>query len=240
MKHFTKNGLTQGKIREENNSTQSTLKSTKCCILVLKPMSSLTSKPHKTLLQKIWSRVTAIYLEAVTGFLWWGVGMMPFHHLRRFFYRLFGMHIGSGSTIHMMARIYDPRHISIGEDTIIGERATLDGRKQLSQSKGGLAIGNHVDIASEVMIWTSQHDIHAADFGAIEEKVFIEDYVFIGPRTIILPGITVGKGAIIAAGAVVTKDVAPFSIVAGVPAKHIGERQNTNPSYKLGRARWFQ
>lgn len=197
-------------------------------------------KPQKTLLQKIRSRIVAIYLELITGFLWWFVGMIPSHHFRRFFYRLFGMRIGSGSTIHMMARIYDPRHIHIGADTIIGERATLDGRKQLANSKGGLHIGNHVDIASEVMLWTSQHDIHAEDFGAIEAKTTIEDYVFIGPRAIILPGITIGTGTIIAAGAVVTKDVAPFSIVAGMPAQQIGERKNKNPSYTLGRARWFQ
>jgi acetyltransferase-like isoleucine patch superfamily enzyme len=192
------------------------------------------------LLSKIARRLTAIYLEAVTGFLWWGVGYIPFHHFRRFFYRLFGMKIGKGSTLHMMGRIYDPRHISIGEDTIIGERFSLDGRKQLPNSRGGLEIGSHTDIASEVMIWTSQHDVHSDDFGAIEEKVVIGDYVFVGPRAIILPGVTIGNGAIIAAGAIVTKDVAEKAIVAGTPAKEIGERQAKELNYKLGRARWFQ
>lgn len=200
-----------------------------------------TSKTgRKNLRERISNRITTIYLESVTGFLWWFVGFIPSHHFRRFFYRLFGMKIGSGSTIHMMARIYDPRHITIGVDTIIGERATLDGRKQLPNSKGGLEIGNHTDIASEVMFWTSQHDISDPSFKAIEEKVVIGDYVFIGPRAIILPGVNIGNGAIIAAGAIVTNDVEPFSIVAGVPAKPIGERADKNPSYKLGRARLFQ
>ncbi|MEO8581092.1 MAG: acyltransferase [Patescibacteria group bacterium] len=190
--------------------------------------------------QKIYRRIDTIILEFVTGFLWWGVGFVPFHHIRRFFYRLFGMRIGHGSTIHMMARIYDPRHISIGEDTIIGEKATLDGRKQLLNSQGGLKIGNHVDIASEVMIWTSQHDVNSNDFHAIEAKVIIEDYVFIGPRAIILPGVTIGRGAIIAAGAVVTKDVPTMSIVGGVPAKELKKRTAKELNYRLGRARWFQ
>jgi len=191
-------------------------------------------------LQKIFRRLSTIWLELITGLLWWCVGYIPFHHIRRFFYRVSGMSIGSGSTIHMMARIYDPRHISIGEDTIVGERASLDGRKQLPDSEGGLVIGDHVDIASEVMIWTSQHDVNAEDFHAIEKKVIIEDYVFIGPRAIILPGVTVKKGAIVAAGAVVTKDVESMSIVAGVPAKEIGKRTVKELSYRLGRARWFQ
>ncbi|MBP9819591.1 acyltransferase [Candidatus Woesebacteria bacterium] len=189
---------------------------------------------------KISRRLHTIWLEFVTGILWWGVGYIPSHHIRRLFYRLSGIKIGQGSTIHMMARIYDPRFIRIGIDTIIGEKSTLDGRRQLPNSKGGLTIGNHVDIASEVMLWTSQHDINDVRFRAIEEPVTIEDYVFIGPRAIILPGVTVGTGAIVAAGAVVTKNVKPLSVVAGVPAKEIALRTNTNPTYQLGRARWFQ
>lgn len=194
----------------------------------------------RSLTKRIEGRLSAIYLEAVTGFLWWFVGKVPSHHFRRFFYRLFGMKIGQGSTLHMMGRIYDPRHIVIGEDTIVGERFSLDGRKQLPISNGGLEIGNHVDIASEVMIWTSQHDIHSEDFHAIEEKVVIGDYVFIGPRSIILPGVNIGRGAIIGAGSVVTKNVGENEIVGGVPAKLIGQRKTKKFTYKLGRARLFQ
>ncbi|MEP7166975.1 MAG: acyltransferase [Candidatus Woesebacteria bacterium] len=195
---------------------------------------------RKSFSDKIFNRISTIWLEFVTGFLWWRVGFIPFHHIRRVFYRLSGMEIGAGSTIHMMARIYDPRHITIGKDTIIGERASLDGRKQMANSAGGLTIGDHVDIASEVMIWTSQHDLRSTTWQAIEKKVTIDDYVFIGPRSIILPGLHIGRGAVVAAGAVVTKDVAPLDIVAGIPAKVISKRPVEQLTYKLGRARWFQ
>lgn len=195
---------------------------------------------NQSLFSKIKRRLTAVYLEAVTGFLWWIVGYLPFHTCRKFFYRLFGMKLGRGSTLHMMGRVYDPRHIKIGQDTLIGERVTLDGRRQLPNSQGGLEIGSHVDIASEVMIWTSEHDLHDPNMRAIEEKVIIEDYVFIGPRAIILPGVKIGRGAAVGAGAVVTKDVEPGTIVGGVPAKVIGRRDIRHYNYRLGRPRLFQ
>lgn len=195
---------------------------------------------NDSLPSKVARRLATIWLEFVTGFLWWFVGYIPSHHFRRFFYRFAGIKIGRGSTIHMMARIYDPRHIEIGSDTIIGEKSSLDGRKQLKNSQGGLKIGDHVDIASDVMIWTSEHDITDSSMKAIEEQVVIEDYVFIGPRSIILPGVTIGEGAVIAAGAIVTKSVEPLAIMAGVPAKKIGDRPKTALGYTLGRARWFQ
>lgn len=189
--------------------------------------------------EKVEGRLRAWGLEMKTGLLWWLVGNIPFHTWRRFFYRLAGMKIGRGSAIHMQARIFDPNHIIIGEDTIIGEKATLDGRRQIKGSKGGIKIGDHVDMASEVMIWTSEHDLESETWAAIEEPVEIGDYAFIGPRVIILPGVKVGKGAVIAAGAVVTKNVPEKTIVAGVPAKIIGERRG-ELKYKLGRARIWQ
>ncbi len=204
----------------------------------------MKDKNNKTLTnQDIWHKVInrgrAWKLEFITGWLWWGVGEIPFHSVRKFFYRLAGMKIGRGSTLHMRARIYDPRNIIIGNDTLIGERATLDGRKQLTNSKGGLIIGDHVDIASEVMIWTSEHNLSSDEWEAIEAKVIIEDYVFIGPRAIILPGVKLGRGCIVAAGAVVTKDVPEKTIVAGIPAKVINHRKG-ELNYKLGRPRMWQ
>lgn len=160
------------------------------------------------------------------------VGFIPSHHIRRFFYRLAGVKIGNGSTIHMGACFYDPKNIVIGEDSIIGEGVVLDGRDKL-------IIGDHVDIASEVMIYNAQHSVQSQDFRAVTAPVNIEDYVFVGPRAIILPGVRIKKGAVVGAGAVVTKDVEQFTIVGGVPAKLIKERIK-NLNYKLGRAAWFR
>ncbi len=181
---------------------------------------------------KVINRIKNIWLELIV-FKLHLAGHIPSHCYRKFVYRMLGIKIGKGSTIHMKARFYDPRNISVGEDTIIGEGAVLDGRDELS-------IGSHVDIATEVMIYNSEHNVNDENFAADNGKVIIEDYVFIGPRAIILAGVTIGKGAIVGAGAVVTKDVPPYAIVGGVPAKIIGERRNKDLHYKLGRARLFR
>ena len=181
---------------------------------------------------KVANRIYNIFLEFQVFFLHI-VGYTPSHVIRNFWYGLNGVTIGYGSTIHMGARFYDPSNIFIGEDTIIGEGVVLDGRAKLQ-------IGNHVDIASEVMIYNAQHDTADEDFKSVKKPVIIEDYVFIGPRVIILPGVTIGKGAVVGAGAVVTKDIPSMIISAGVPAKAIGERKNKNLAYKLGRSRLFR
>lgn len=181
---------------------------------------------------KVVNRIKNIFLEFEV-FLLHLVGLVPSHCCRRFFYRLGGIKIGKDSAIHTGARFYDPRNIEIGEDSIIGESVVLDGRDKLM-------IGDHVDIASEVMIYNGKHDANDESFIAKNSPVKIEDYVFIGPRVIVLPGVTIGRGAIVAAAAVVTKDVPPYAIVGGVPAKTIGERRNKDLHYRLGRARWFR
>lgn len=186
----------------------------------------------KTALNKILSRIYHWYLDFKLFILFW-VGWLPSHLIRNSIFRLSGIKLGKGSTIHTGARFFQPKNISIGKGSIIGYRCFLDGR-------GSLKIGSHTDIASEVMIYNSQHDIHDPDMIATTESVHIDDYVFIGPRVIILPGVTIGKGAVVAAGAVVTKNVPKKTIVAGIPAKPIGKRQLDKLNYRLGRPRLFQ
>lgn len=182
--------------------------------------------------EKSINRLSNIFLDLELMLLRW-VGYIPVHFIRRFFYRLSGVKIGKGSTIHMWCNFFSPSGIEIGEGTIVGDHAFLDGRAKLK-------IGNHVDIASHVLIYNSEHDVDSEDFHAREEPVVIEDYVFVGPGVIIQPGVTIGKGVIVAAGAVVVHNVEPFNVVGGIPAKFIKDRQNKNPHYKLGRARLFQ
>ncbi len=181
----------------------------------------------QAVVSKILARVSQTMLETHTYFISL-VSLIPISIFRMALLRIAGIRIGNSSIVNAGARFYDPSGIVIGEDCVIGERIVLDGRAPLT-------IGNHVDIASEVMIYNSEHDIASSTFGATSAPVTIKDYVFIGPRAIILPGVTVNEGAVIGAGAVVTKDVPANAVVGGVPAKVIGERPLKQLNYRLRR-----
>jgi acetyltransferase-like isoleucine patch superfamily enzyme len=160
------------------------------------------------------------------------VANLPSATLRHVFYRRF-MQIEIAPNAHILSGLWldARRHLQIGENSVINQRCRLDAR-------GGLRIGANVSISPEVHIVTADHDIQSPDFAGRASPVDVGDYVFIGSRAIILPGVTIGKGAVIAAGAVVTNDVSEFSIVAGVPARPIGQRTN-HLDYTLMGKRYF-
>ena len=134
----------------------------------------------------------------------------------------------SKAVIYFGSEIRSHQNLHIGEGTIIGDRSILDARR-------GIYIGKNVNFSSNVKIWSYQHDHSDPYFNCTEQKVgpvYIEDRAWIGPDVTILHSVTIGEGAVVAAGAVVTKDIPPFSIVAGIPAKVIGER-NKNLLYEF-------
>lgn len=182
-------------------------------------------------------------------------GYIPSHTIRLFLYRhFFRIKIGKDSSIHWRAEFNLPSGVEIGHNTIIGNDAFLDGRfkrkigdKSFSRyvndffnpKERPLKIGNNVSIAGEVRIYTMEHDIDDPHFAEIGAPVVIDDYVVIGTRVTILPGVHIGKGAVIASGAVVTKDVEPYSVMGGVPAKEIKKRSE-DLRYTLKFSRLFQ
>jgi acetyltransferase-like isoleucine patch superfamily enzyme len=154
-------------------------------------------------------------------------GKIPFHFIRIFIYKyLYKANIGRGVIIYGGAELRDPNKLVIGNASIIGHYCILDARNFIE-------IGENVNFSHGVWLWTEQHNHNSQDFScesSKNKKITICDRVWLGPRVIVLPGCTIGEGAVVGAGSVVTKDIAPFSINAGIPAKKIGER-NRNINY---------
>jgi len=155
----------------------------------------------------------------------------PSFRVRHWFYRRI-MHysLGKDSSIHMGVFVTG-EHIHIGDNVVINRKVYLDGRI-------GINIKNNISISPEVYIISMEHDPNDPMFATRGGEVTIGDKVWLGARAMIMPGINVGEGAVVAANAVVTKDVEPYQIVAGIPAKPIAKRSE-NLEYRLRYFPWF-
>ena len=120
----------------------------------------------------------------------------------------------------------------MGENSVINADCLIDNRSPV-------AIGKSVSISFGSALITADHDPQSEDFETRSGEIIIEDYVFIGARAMILPGVRLGRACVVAAGSVVTKNVAPATIVAGIPARPIG-RRSVEPRYRLSHEPWFQ
>lgn len=161
------------------------------------------------------------------------ISNVPSHTLRLWFYRkVMKFSIGSGSSVLLSCSFDCTKSFRMGQNSVVNGNCRLD-------TRGGITIGDNVSVSSDVIILTADHDLNATDFSGSTRAVVIEDYVWIGTRATILPGVSIGKGAVIAAGSVVTKNVEPYNVVAGVPAKFIKNR-NKNLEYKANYRRLFQ
>jgi acetyltransferase-like isoleucine patch superfamily enzyme len=152
---------------------------------------------------------------------------------------------GEGTVIETGVLIFHPDRVELGRDVYVGHQAILKGyyknrlvvgdgswigQQAFLHAAGGLTLGRRVGVGPAVRILTSRHALPADPAAAILdgelelEPVVLEDGCDIGVAAVILPGVTVGRGAQVGAGAVVTRDVAPGAIVAGVPARVLGNR----------------
>lgn len=159
-----------------------------------------------------------LYLQGFKLWLGFVIGRVPLHNFRLFMYRrFFNMRIGVRSTVHWRLVFFAPQGIAVGANSIVGNDCFLDGRL-------GLSIGDNVNIGGHVQIFTVGHDPQSDSFGTKGGPVHVDDRAYVASRATVLPNVRIGEGAVVAAGAVVTKDVQPYTIVAGVPAVPVGKR----------------
>lgn len=144
---------------------------------------------------------------------------IPFWSWRRFYLRRLGMRLGKGSFLSKRLYITNPNRVTIADGTHLNLGVHLDAR-------GGITIGSGVSVSFGVRIITGSHDVNSPSFRGIFTPITIGDNVWIGANAVILQGVAIGQGAVVAAGAVVTKDVPPYAIVGGVPARTLGKRNS--------------
>lgn len=134
------------------------------------------------------------------------------------------VHIGRGVYVghRTMLKGYYRNQMHIGDETWIGQMCFF-------HSAGGIHIGAHVGIGPSVQILTSVHSEQGRAIAPLHSPVemapvHIEDEVNLGIGSIVMPGVRIGRGAIVGAGSVVSRDVPPFAVVAGAPARMLRER----------------
>jgi maltose O-acetyltransferase len=158
------------------------------------------------------------------------ISHVPSRRLRRGWYRrVLGWEIGANASILLGLQVQMAglrRKVRIGRNTVINYDC-------LVHVTGGLEIGDNVSVSPGVWLVTGSHDVNDPLHRSIYLPIKIGDYAFIGMRATVLGGITIGEGAVVMSGAMVTRDVPPYAIVGGVPAKVVGQRELTNPTYQL-------
>lgn len=140
-----------------------------------------------------------------------------FRYWRSFLLRLWGTKIGKRCAIAASAKIWQPWNLELGDYVAIGPRAEI-------YNVAKITMGSNITISQDSYLCTASHDISKLKKPLIFKPIVIGDSAWVAARAMVLPGVTIGEGAVVAAGAVVTKDVEPWTVVGGNPAKVIKKR----------------
>lgn len=160
------------------------------------------------------------------------VARIPLIGLRLRLFEATGVRFADRQTTGILlgTRIWSADRLFIGPDTVINRECRIE-------ATGGITIGRSVNLAHAVRLQTGSHNIRSNGFESLAKPITIGDYVWICEAAMVIGGVTIGEGAVVMAGAVVTRDVEPWTIVGGVPARPLGTRprvsykQNFRPSF---------
>ncbi len=145
----------------------------------------------------------------------------PLNAWRLIWLRLFGCKIEGTPFVHQRARIEMPWHITLHDQSCVGDRANL-------YALGEIELGRKCVVAQEVYLCTGTHDFNDPHLSLVTAKITVGDNAFVGARAFVLPGVHIGDGVIVGACSLVTRSVKPWSVVAGSPAKFLRSRVRGN------------
>lgn len=136
---------------------------------------------------------------------------LPSYLLRYFLLKyLYRAELGK-CTIHKNVKFFSPWKLKVGDGSNIQQGSFLDCR-------GGVVIGQNVDITLGVRILSQYHDIDSSDYATKSASVTLNNYSIVGSYALLLPGVDIGEGSVIGAGSVVVSNTKKFSLYAGNPA----------------------
>ncbi len=162
----------------------------------------------------------------IARFIWnivWFLFVRPFprslgNKWKIFLLKLFGANISWKCGVYSNARIWAPWNLEMQSGSTLGPEVDC-------YNVNKVTIGKNVLISQKVYICTASHNYKSSRFELITAPIHIQDNVWIGAAAFINMGITIHEGSLVAATATVTKDVEPWTIVGGNPAKIIGKRE---------------
>lgn len=154
------------------------------------------------------------------------INKIPSRHLRKLFYQLMGAKLGKNTFPCRRVEVLLPKGLRLANGVAVGWFSELDAR-------GGITVSHDTNISSHVKMITGSHDVDDPNFTADFRPIHVGHHCWIGTGAVILQGVTIGDGAVVAAGAVVTKDIPPYEIWGGVPAKFIRKR-TSKLTYTIG------
>lgn len=140
-----------------------------------------------------------------------------FKHWRNFLLRCWGAQIGEGSVVHASAEIWAPWNLVIGCRTCIGPHVII-------YNPGRIILGNKVVISQYSYLCTASHHYEYKDNKLFWKEIIIDDYAWIAAKAFVAPGVHIGTYAVVGATASVYKEVEPWTVVGGNPAKFIKKR----------------
>lgn len=171
---------------------------------LMRPHQSLASKLRRTAFQLAW----ALLCRPTPN---------PMHRWRCMVLRCFGAKLGENNFIYPSARIWAPWLLETGDVATIGSRTHI-------YNVGGVFIGHHAIISEEVFLCGATHDFQDPDFPLISRRIEVAPYAWICARAVVLPGLACGEGSVLGAAAVATRNLEPWTVYAGNPARAIKPR----------------
>jgi putative colanic acid biosynthesis acetyltransferase WcaF len=146
----------------------------------------------------------------------------PLHGWRRFLLRCFGARLGQNCHIYAKARIWAPWNLVCGETVAVADGAVI-------YNPSPITLGSHSTISQEAYLCGATHLYDDPAFPLVSFPITVGDYAWVCARACVQPGISIGEGAVLAMASVATRDLEPWTIYGGMPARKIKLRQNIRP-----------